>query len=1362
MVSLRYFGSLFIFIAIARIAGAQSYFFSSLTTNDGLPANAVTSIVQDNRNFIWIGTTNGLTRYDGYSFLTFKREAQENSLPFNEISSLLVDGENLWVGTWGGLCRLNTKTFQITRIDLNGNNTVRTIYKERGPDGLVWVGTATGLVSINADDGIQHYTRESSNLSHNTIRAIFQDKSGSLWVGTYDKLNKLNHESRQFTTVDMKKNHKPQLKNNLICDIKPVEGHDSLIWVGTETGLCRVNVNTFSFTVRNSTNTSLSNEVIKNIYSAVDGKLWLGTDFGLNVYDPSTGGVETFFHNPQTDYSIANNVIWQIYEDRGGVIWIVTSNGLSRANKYNHLFNFHPVSHKIEGQDIGNQVKALLTTRDGNLWIATIHGVVRLNRSDGTKKVFETNGTAGERLLLDNVFALEEDDHGRVWIGTAGGINVWDGRKNKMYAITATGENGLSSNYIARFVKARDGQFWVAAWEGGLYKIVKGFEDLSDVRFEYAGDFGTDKAVYAMNAIWSVSNNNLFRIDLNSYSTTVINKFRETAGGNDIYALYATPKGVIWAGTLNGLIEYNPATDSCRFHQIITGRETVINNIIGDENDNVWAGAHRCIVKLARARQKTEIFPLDKELPLNTFYNNCSTRDPDGHILFGGDNGYIRFHPSISPNPYSPPVVITNLLVNNKRVAPLQVFNDKVLIEKDISALESLQLDYSQRSVAFEFAALHFWQPEINVYAYKLEGFDETWNYVSGKKNFVVYSNLPPGIYELKIRGTNNYGIWSPHEASLSITVDPPLFLSTPFKILYTLLAALFIIAALRIYAVRLKLKNDVKIAVIEKEHAEEIVSTKQNFFTSISHELRTPISLIVPPIQEILKRGKLDEEDRALISIAEKNSQRLLRLINQILDYRKLEHENQSLTISWFDTIPFCQELYALFTDKAARNEIDFIFTTDKNECPLWADREKVEIIVFNLLSNAFKFTPRRGRIELSVTEQFTEAVPEGWVVITVSDNGIGMSDADREKIFGQFFQTEEAKKIEDGSGIGLTLVSEYLKMHRGRIEVESAKGSGSTFTVMLPRGSSHFPIDQRHTGQHVSLVAVKPVPDVDEDKYEFNLRSEKPVVLLVEDNVDMVDLITLTLREKYNFIVSNNGEEGLLKAAHIVPEVIISDIMMPVMDGLEFCHRIKKDSKTSHIPIILLTARSLNTHKVEGIRAGADVYITKPFEIEILEAHIDHLLERKEELTQYFKQELLTEPVTGSGRDNEDDRFLRKVMNSIESNIANPDFSVEVLSEEMGMSSTHLYRKLKSLTQLGANEIIKKYRIKKASLLLKNKEGNITEIMYEVGFSNLSYFSKCFRAEFGMTPKEYQQKESRHTYNVHNDIDSGERKEE
>jgi signal transduction histidine kinase/ligand-binding sensor domain-containing protein/DNA-binding response OmpR family regulator len=1355
-------------ILAAKDAAAQDLFFSTLSLKDGLPSNIISGIAQDKDDFIWIGTGNGLSRYDGTRFRTFKKTESVNSLPSNEISCLIADGEFVWIGTWNGLCRINTITFEVTRVDLGDSKAIRTLYK--GMNNIMWIGTETGLIQydVAADETVEVFTNRKNKLSHNTIRSIYEDVSGNLWVGTYDKLNKLPRGRHEFKVYDVKGSYRSSLENNLVCgEIRPFpNSNDSLLWVGTETGLCLFNTRTGAYQRFGEDNAEFSNEVIKCMYLDDEGKLWLGTDFGLSIFDPLDKKSKSYFHNPQIPYSIANNAIWQIYEDSGGVIWFVTSNGLSRLNKQRSFYDYHEVTNQLHNQLVGNQVKASLITSTGIVWLATLHGVIRIDPRTEKRELFATNAAAGKRILLNNAYALEEDKWGRIWIGTAGGINVWDEKKQVMQSVTANTANGLVTNYIAKFIKGEDGSFWVSAYQGGLLKMSEMENDVRKQTFtSVESEFGSEKAVSGGGSIWYSLYNELFRIDQKTLEHSKIASFNNLTNRRDVHCLQFSSDGILWAGTQNGLISYDPRTDSASFHPIVTGNDVNIGNLSEDDSGNIVGVASNFIfrfnpdkVGVNPATPATEIFPLDKDLPIKSFYYGCSVKGPDGTIIFGGDNGFISLHSQdLGPNNYKPKVFITSLEINNNLVNNGDEVDGRVLLAKDISFMQDLTLENTHRSsITFGFSALHFWQPSINVYAYKLDGFDEDWTYVSGTRNFAVYSNLSPGTYTFRVKGTNNFGVWSDKEATANILIKPSLFLSNGFLFIYACIIIGLIYLSLRTYSGRLHLRNELKITRLEKEHTEELAQIRQEFFTNISHELRTPISLILPPIHQIMKRGNLDQENLRLITLAEKNSHRLLRLINQILDFRKLETDSLQVKVKSTDLVHFFREIHVLFSDKAARKNIAFTFVPASTELRIWVDAEKLETVLFNLLSNAFKFTPKGGEIIVSVRQQpASDQYPQGAAEIKVTDSGIGIAPEDKEKIFDPFFQAREAKQMEIGTGIGLTLAMEYVRLHHGEIKVDSQKGHGSTFTILLPMGNAHFPVDSIQDYEEINLVATKEQEEADaSQQYRYDLRSDKPLVLLIDDSTDIIDFVRISLSEKYNFIVAENGEEGLQKALSFLPEVIVSDVMMPVMDGLMFCKHVKENPKISHIAIILLTAKDQTYQKIEGIRKGADVYITKPFETEFLEANIDHLIVRKKELSDYFRNELMLQPSEGTKHENVDDKFVRKVIQIIEANISNPDFSVEILSDEIGMSSTHLYRKLKSITKLSANEIIKKYRLKKASILLKNKEGNISQIMYDVGFSNLSYFSKCFKAEFGQSPKDFQQKMSSDQFDLAGEI--------
>ncbi|NIJ55493.1 hybrid sensor histidine kinase/response regulator transcription factor [Dyadobacter arcticus] len=1337
----RTWGIIFFLIMACLHARGQEKFFNSLSIREGLPTNLINAVAQDRNNFIWIATSDGLARYDGYHFRIFKKGETVGSIPSNGVQAIYADGDDLWIGTGKGLCKINTITFKITRTVTGTNTNIRCISKDR--NGQLWLGTITGLLKYNLKNGtFKTYTKQNSQLSHNTVRTMFQDKKGTLWVGTYDGLNKLNPQTETFTVFDLKRKGTSALKNNLICDIKPVAEIDSLIWVGTDTGLCRFNIITGT-NENQSDQIKLSNDVVKAIYTDKDRNVWLGTDFGLNVYDPLSGKNERYFHNPQSPYSIANNVIWQIFEDQAGVLWFVTSNGISKINQLDNLYQYHRVTQQLGEQTIGNQVKSFLVSKTGVYWIGTLHGVIRYDPKTLQSRKFDIDSPEKSRLLINNVTILHEGRDGRIWIGTVAGINVWDDEKEVMQAVTANKTNGLASNYINNFVETPDGSLLVGTWEGGIFRVNGDLNPLENLRFQLISKIETEKFFYGAGSLWLIEFDELFKLDLKTFEKRKVTSFARVADRKTVNSLFLAKSGIIWAATQNGLVEYNPKTEKAFFHAI-PNYNIARTTITEDRNGNIWTATNAALEKFTATEKRVEFYPLNKNLPLKSFYAGCVARSASGELFFGGDNGYISFSPEKAiANGYQPKIFLTNLLLNNQPVEIGEKINDRVILDRDISFAQAIELDYGQRSIELQFAALHFWQPEVNNYSYKLERADENWTTTSGEKNFAVYSNLSPGTYIFKVKGTNNNGIWSHETSTTKITINPPFFLSKGFLALYLLLIAAGVYFGLKVYSGRIKLENELKISKLEIAHAEEIEQTKEQFFTNISHELRTPISLILPPIHQIMRDGKLNADNFKLISLAEKNSHRLLRVVNQILDFKKMQSDTLYLNITKVEIVSLLHELYSHFADKAARHEIDYTFTSNTPEFEIFADVEKVETMVLNLLSNAFKFTPKGGTIQLSIEIVTAANVSDEVVQICISDTGTGISTDDQARIFERFYQTTESRKREMGSGIGLALTLEYVKMHQGEITLDSEPGKGSIFTVLLPKGNADKLLAQ------VSEMDTYPVFNAalaNSNKTETLLPgSEKPLLLIVEDNPDMVDFIRISLNEKYRFVIAGDGEEGLRKASEFLPDVIISDIMMPVMDGLTFCKSIKSNPKTSQLSVILLTARSLTSQKIEGIRVGADAYITKPFDIELLYAQIGNLLHRKKELTTYFRHELIVTPAPEDGKENMDDKFVKKVMSVIEAHISDPDFTVEILGSEIGMSSAHLSRKLKSLTQFSANEIIKKYRIKKASLLLENREGNISEVMYDVGFSNLSYFSKCFREEFGVTPKEYVKKEGR-----------------
>ncbi|MFD2034048.1 two-component regulator propeller domain-containing protein [Belliella marina] len=1320
---------------------AQELYFNNLTIKDGLPTNVISDIVQDKYGFLWVSTNAGLARYDGNNFSIFRKSNQDVSIPSNLLTALLPCGDDLWVGSWKGLSKINIKTLEVTRVHLDNINIIRTLHL--GRDNTLWIGTGSGIVRYDLVTGkYRVYDKENSNLSHNMIRSIFEDKMGNVWVGTFDGLNYMRNGLEEFTQLLLPTNGNLALDNMLILDIKPSLNEDPNLWIGTGQGLFRVHSQKMEVLPIEPEEKIFSNKVIKTIFQDDQGQLWLGTDFGLNIYDPISTENTQHFHHPLYPYSIANNVIWRIYEDRNGVIWLASSNGLSKVNKNGNFYTVHDISSK--GQGIGNQIKSLIVSKQGDYWLATQHGVIQMDPDTESKTIFNSQSKPERRLIADNVSALLEDQRGRIWIGTVGGINIWDSKENRMYEIRADSINGLHSNYIGHFCQEPDGTIWMSAWQGGLYRLANTDGQLDSVYFDEVSDLesSSEKFVYGGGGIWTIEYDELYRVDPETLQARPIPTFNKAVDRQMINTLYFSKKGEVWAGTLNGLIQYDPKLDSVTIHDVLSVSDEIISSITEDGGGNIWSVSNSSIQKFDPNAGKLHSYPLESHLPIKSFYYNCAARRDDGRLIFGGDNGFISFSPfQIQTSKGQPPIYITGLEVNNRSVKINELINGRILLEQDISFVEQLTLDYDERSFALQFSALDFLQPEQNRYAYQLQDFEDIWHQVSGTKNKAVYSNVPAGEYTFLVKSINLKGQNETAISSLKIHVLPPFLLRWYFVVGYVVAIIGLVYIALKTYAGRVKLTNELKISKLKVEHSQELEKMKENFFTNISHELRTPISLILPPLHQLQTQQNLNENSHKLIQLAEKNASRLLKLVNQVLDFNKIPDHGVQLHIQKIDLIPFCHQVFAMFEDTAQRHHIQYGFEHIDKDTTLWADADKLETILFNLLSNAFKFTPDYGEITLCVSEKLKDGDFPPLIHIEVIDSGVGIEEESQRHIFDRFFQAAAGKEYSSGSGIGLTLVKEYVSLHQGEITVKSQLNRGTAFMVTLPMGHGLAPsacVMEENRQERKGM----PVHSPYQNSVQIDIASDKTTILLIDDNPEIIEFIVTSLGYKYHFITAENGEEGLFKANRFLPNIIVSDIMMPVMDGISFCSKIKENPMTSPISIILLTAKALPANQLEGIRVGADAYLTKPFEIPLLEAYIDQLLARREELGLYFRKELMGLSDQPKGMDNEDNIFVKKVMDIIEANISNPDLSVEMISREMAMSSTHLYRKLKANTDHSAKELIQKYRLKKASLMLQNKEGNVSEIVFQVGFNSLSYFSRAFKSEYGMSPKQYQEK--------------------
>ncbi len=1323
-----------VFILIFGASGVLSgnvppAYFSSLTIEEGLPSNEVSSVTQDRYGFIWIGTGEGLSRYDGFRMMHFQETGTPGSIPSNRISALLSDGDKIWVGSWNGLCTIDVQTFEIKPVNAGPSKVIRALYKD--DSGIVWIGTAEGLLKYNqAENSYTFFDTSNSGLSHNTIRSFHEDDNGDMWIGTYDGLNRFR--DGEFVSFEVKGTYKPFLENNLIVSIQDYSGDcDSLLWVGTETGLARFNTHTGNYQLYNVSNTNLSNEVIKTIYHQSDSLLWLGTDFGLNVFNTATGDVSTFFHDPLIDNTIANNVVWDIFEDRQKRVWLVTSGGLSLVDKSKSYYTVHEEFFRFEEPRIGNKIRDVHADTEGDIWLATIHGMVRLNKGSGEREVFSTDSEPGKRLLLDNVFALEDDGEDCIWIGTAGGINIWDKQRQKMYSVTASSENGLTSNYISGFAKESDGTFWVSAWEGGVFRVEQRGEDGEDLFFHQVDDDGEGRLISSRDAMYYASGSDLWRFAKEGAEKKLVDAVAEKLTRRDITAILSGRDGNLWIAAEDKLIKYHSEKQTVEKIELDITPPQKLMNLEDDFSGNIWGTTQNSVVRIYGPRNEMVTIPVNPSSPFKGFYSWCSASTRDDQILFGGDNAYIEIAPEQVAFPEEKPkIYISGLRINNRQISPV---SSPDLLNCDIAYMNVLELKHNQNSLTFEFSTLDYLYSGKGQYRYRLNPVQEDWIYSSGSKNFAVFANVSPGEYTFEVQGTNYLGMWSDSRV-LKVNISPSVWLSKGFIILYFGLIVALTYFIFRIYSYRQRLNNELKIVTLEKEHSETLYQSKIRFFTNISHEFRTPLGLIISPLKQLAGVQFSDSKHNRMIELAWHNAERLYKLINQLLDFRKIESARLQLVPGYVNMVAFCREVVSSFDDLAQRHQIYYNFQTDLEELNCTVDREKVETIIFNLLSNAFKHTPEGGTVTLHLTlADKRETTPE--IILSVVDSGSGISKEDQENIFELFYQTGQQRIPKTGTGIGLTLSMEYARLHGGTIELESEPGKGSTFTLRLPFVASVSALATENSDFKKRNPATE---HIHENKV---LPPNARKLLLVDDNQELLDYLSINLSLEYHLIYAEDGHTALELARKEIPDLIISDVMMPVMHGIELCANIKEHAATAHIPVILLTAKTLDVDKTAGMNKGADMYITKPFDIEFLRSSIKSIFRREEQVAQYVKNQLMLSPGPSEPKESAEALFLKKIMTVVERNVSNPDLSVEMISETMGMSSTHLYRRLKEITGFSSREIIINYRMQKAAQMLKNQEGNITEVMYSVGFSSLSSFSKSFKAKFGMSPRKYSE---------------------
>lgn len=1277
----------------------DGYRYQNLTMNDGLAANAVRNIVQDKYGFMWFGTDNGLCRYDGVHVLTFHIP----DYGWNQyVTSLMAAEEGIYVGTEHGVFLLSFEHDKYERQPMDIHTMVTSITKDK--EGQLWVSTngqgvfcggkqydfksSGGVISqVLIDNANQIWTVTNKGVptlhklnrlhdrfdpvtldfpaSYNSLRML-QTHDGQMWLGSWEHGLLLMHNDGRLEQILNPAETKVGMHIHTLF-----ERTDDCIFIGCDDGLIGLNPKTkewhrLSEQLDMPLNT-LTDRFVYSIAGDKEGGLWIGTFYGgVNYLSP----LGKRFDSYTVGEGLTGNVISRFCEDSRGHIWVASDDGgLMCYSPADQSFIPYPHRETLRWRNIH-----ALAIKGDDLWIGTYtDGVYVLNTSTGNLRQFTKSGDVNS--LDDNSsYAILHDSHGQTWVTTMTGINLYDSAKNQFERI------GKTDAITIDIDEDKDGNLWFCTQGEGLFHLDRKTRKLKKYHFNSKDD--------------------------------------HSICDNQVNCAYLDEGGKLWIGTFNGLCTYDRTHDNFqRIHLDVPNQN--IQSIV-ESHGALWLSTDYGVVKYVPG-EGVQHFTLHDGLVGNQFQTNSVLKAGDGRIYFGATNGFNAFYPNLIKTNGIPPLVhITSLRIMNREE------NTEDNIPLNLSG--KLNLGYSDaRMITISFASLSYCSPEKNQYAYMLDGFDKGWNYV-GNQSQATYTNLPAGKYTFRVKATNNDGIWSEQEATLLIVVHPPLWWSWWAKLLYLLLLIGIVWYYVHLRLKREKHRHQLEMESLTLKKEQEVRDARLRFFTMIAHEIRTPVSLIIAPLEKIMKRGNPSEE----MKVIDRNSHRLLELVNQLLDFRKIEEQSMLIHFVPQNIHQLIEDVAVRFSPTIEQSGKKFIVEYPDPHFTAIIDREAVTKVLSNLLTNANKYT--KDEVLLRCVEE-----PSGeYFHIIVSDNGIGISEKDLPHIFDPFYQAEGNKP---GTGIGLNIVKNIVDHHHGTIKVNSEIGKGSTFTVVLPVKQDISASVSKPSGtSSPTAKAIKTTPQTpapqDAKKGEA---AHVITMLIIEDSEDMMAFLESNFKQKYNVVTAHDGIEALDVLSKQEIDIIVSDWMMPRMNGAELCRRVRRDALTSHIPFVLLTAKTDDESKVEGMDVGADAYIEKPFSIEYLEACIRNMLHMRHILMKKFSSQPL-EPVTNIAHNPTDNEFLAKMYKIIEENFSNSELNVNFLAEKLNISRSGLFAKIKSLADVTPNEMILIVRLKRAAQLLLEGGRTVSEVSYMVGFSNPSYFSKCFHKQFGIRPIDYQ----------------------
>lgn len=1320
--------------------------FSYISINEGLSQSTVFSIDQDKRGNMWFATYDGVNKYDGYAFTVYQHNEDDPNSIANDISRIVkTDSQGrVWIGTRDGLSRYDEEKdiFQNFFYEKNGKHLQVNGIEEISPEQLL-ISTPEGLIMFDikeskfiddsfstamhktiastlyrqddqiyigtSTDGLYTYSITQKTfekvipiLGTKQIQAILQQSPTRIWVATEGAgLFLINPKTKEIKNYLHSPSNPKSISSNYIRSL--AMDSQNRLWIGTFNDLNIYHEGTDSFASYSSNpveNGSLSQRSVRSIFMDSQGGMWLGTYFGgLNYYHPIRNRFKNIRNIPYKN-SLSDNVVSCIVEDKDKNLWIGTNDGgLNLYNPITQRFTSYTLQEDESARGIGsNNIKAVYVDEKKSLVYIGTHagGLSILHRNSGQVENFNQRNS---QLVNENVYAILPDGEGNLWLGTLSALVRFNPEQRSFTTIEKEKDGTpVVSKQITTLFRDSHKRLWIGGEEGlSVFK-----QEGLDIQ----------KA-----SILPVSN--------------VTKLFTN--------CIYEASNGVIWVGTREGFYCFNEKDKQIKRYNTTNGLpNNVVYGILEDSFGRLWLSTNRGISCFNPETEKFRNFTESDGLQSNQFNTASYCRTSVGQMYFGGINGITTFRPELLlDNPYTPPVVITKLQLFNKVVRP---DDETGILTKNISETKSITLKSWQTAFSIEFVVSNYISGQHNTFAYKLEGYDKEWYYLTDSRT-VSYSNLPQGTYQFLVKAANSDGKWNPIPTALEIIVLPIWYKTWWALLIFFATFAGFITFVFRFFWMRKSMEAQLEIERRDKEHQEEINQMKMRFFINISHELRTPLTLILTPLQEIINKIS-DRWTRNQLEYIQRNANRLLHLVNQLMDYRRAELGVFELKAKKGNAHQLIQDNF-LFYDKLARHKkITYTLHSELEDKEVLFDANYLELIVNNLLSNAFKYTESGQSITVTLKEE------NGWLLLQVSDTGIGIPINKQGKIFERFYQIESEHV---GSGIGLSLVQRLIELHHGRIELDSEENKGSTFSVYLPQDLSVYKPselasnNEQNEEEQVYSTNSKAMYFIDTEKVENESvesgDKKRGTILIVEDNNEIRRYLSNGLADLFNTLEAGNGEEALEKLKDNEVDVIVTDVMMPVMDGIKLCKNVKQNIRTCHIPVIILSAKTDIKDQMEGLQMGADDYIPKPFSLAILTTKIQNMMRTRRRMLDKYAKSLEVEPekITFNAMD---EALLKRAMAIVEKNMDNIEFSTDEFAREMNMSRYNLHLKLKAITGESTIDFIRKIRFNEAAKLLKDGRYTVAEVSTMVGFNTPSYFATSFKKYFGCLPTEYIKK--------------------